>query len=94
MWLKCAILDCGDATPSSGFSNPDITVYGTVVSLTCSNGYSINGASVIECQSDGSWNGSATCDPAGTVSNCTVLPIFSQIGFLIFDYGFCNGDDI
>ena len=56
-----SILDCGDPTPENGQA---ITSSGTtlneIASVTCDNGYTLNGSSVIRCLDTG-WNDTTTC---------------------------------
>ncbi|XP_076997754.1 sushi, von Willebrand factor type A, EGF and pentraxin domain-containing protein 1 isoform X2 [Tamandua tetradactyla] len=55
-------------------------LYGTLVSYTCNPGYKILGNSMLICQEDGTWNGSA---PSCISIKCD-LPIAPENGFLHF----------
>lgn len=61
----CVLSDCGDPTPTSGSANDTTYTFGAVIEITCNAGYVIVGTSTIECQADGTWSGSPTCDPSG-----------------------------
>ncbi|XP_053398252.1 sushi, von Willebrand factor type A, EGF and pentraxin domain-containing protein 1-like [Mercenaria mercenaria] len=55
--------DCGALSISNANVNDSATTYGTVVEITCKEGYNISGNTTVECQADGVWSGSAICDP-------------------------------
>ena len=64
--------DCGDPTPTSGMANSSTYTFGSVIEITCNAGYVIVGTSTIECQADGTWSGSPTCDPSGITLVTTI----------------------
>lgn len=53
--------DCGDPTPTNGFSNSTDTTFGSVVNVTCVDGYTLNGSSILACNSDGNWSEYPSC---------------------------------
>lgn len=61
-------VDCGiTATVVNGivdFTNQQ-TTYGQVIPVTCNTGFEIMGRGFIECQSDGSWSNTTTCEIIG-----------------------------
>ncbi|XP_052245906.1 uncharacterized protein LOC127854864 isoform X11 [Dreissena polymorpha] len=59
--LKTTI-DCGDPTPDHGTVNTTVTTYGTVVKISCNNGYVLSGENIIKCNADSGWSASATCN--------------------------------
>ncbi|XP_045179635.2 deleted in malignant brain tumors 1 protein-like [Mercenaria mercenaria] len=54
--------DCGDPTPQNGFINSTYTYYGTVVKVTCNEGYRLVGNSVIKCELNNHWSDLSTCN--------------------------------
>lgn len=41
------------------------TTYGSTATVTCFQGFEMNGPENVTCQSDGTWSDSTTCDPSG-----------------------------
>ncbi|XP_052274481.1 uncharacterized protein LOC127874294 isoform X2 [Dreissena polymorpha] len=95
----CQLIDCKDPTPLKGFVNSSETTVNAVVNVSCENGYTLLGASVIICESTGIWSGTPTCDPSDcgrpailnaevVTSNSTALNATAVIsckeGFAIF----------
>ncbi|KAH3718323.1 hypothetical protein DPMN_061126 [Dreissena polymorpha] len=65
VWSKsatCNPYDCGDPTPDHGTVNTTVTTYGTVVKISCINGYVLSGENIIKCNADSGWSASATCN--------------------------------
>ncbi|XP_052245902.1 uncharacterized protein LOC127854864 isoform X8 [Dreissena polymorpha] len=65
VWSKsatCNPYDCGDPTPDHGTVNTTVTTYGTVVKISCNNGYVLSGENIIKCNADSGWSASATCN--------------------------------
>ncbi|XP_052245910.1 IgGFc-binding protein-like [Dreissena polymorpha] len=58
----CNPYDCGDPTPDHGTVNTTVTTYGTVVKISCNNGYVLSGENIIKCNADSDWSASATCN--------------------------------
>ncbi|XP_052245904.1 uncharacterized protein LOC127854864 isoform X9 [Dreissena polymorpha] len=58
----CNLYDCGDPTPDHGTVNTTVTTYGTVVKISCNNGYVLSGENIIKCNADSGWSASATCN--------------------------------
>ncbi|XP_060568314.1 CUB and sushi domain-containing protein 1-like [Ruditapes philippinarum] len=58
---SCDIRDCGDPTPTSGFSNHTSTTYQSTADITCDTGYDLQGSSFITCQSNGAWSETPFC---------------------------------
>ncbi|XP_075416413.1 sushi, von Willebrand factor type A, EGF and pentraxin domain-containing protein 1 isoform X2 [Tenrec ecaudatus] len=71
-------LDISKASPAAAHGSSYL--YGTVVSYTCNPGYELLGNSLLFCQEDGTWNGSA---PSCLSIECT-LPAVPENGFLRF----------
>lgn len=67
---KC--LECGDPTPRHGFRNTYETVVGTVVFVSCNEGYNLLGDAILTCQSDKSWTDIPTCEIIGNC--CSLYP--------------------
>lgn len=73
MWSDLILLlsfyvDCGNsATVANGtidFSNKE-TTYGQVIPVSCNTGFEIMGRGFIECQKDGTWSTTTTCEIIG-----------------------------
>lgn len=60
-------VDCGDPTPVNGLPNTGVTTYGSVLTVSCEDGYDLNGPSQITCQSDGSWTDTPVCVAKGKI---------------------------
>ncbi|XP_060570002.1 uncharacterized protein LOC132728362, partial [Ruditapes philippinarum] len=59
---SCKLIDCGDPTPDNGKVNTTETTNGTVALISCDNGYTLSGQTVIACQSNGTWTQNPACD--------------------------------
>lgn len=58
-------VDCGrPPVPRNAFANYTLTVYGSNVTLSCEDGYTLIGNETMYCLPSG-WNGSATCQIKG-----------------------------
>ncbi|XP_052245900.1 uncharacterized protein LOC127854864 isoform X5 [Dreissena polymorpha] len=104
----CNLYDCGDPTPDHGTVNTTVTTYGTVVKISCINGYVLSGENIIKCNADSGWSASATCnlydcgDPTpdhGTVNTTvttygTVVKISCNNGYVLSGENIikCNAD--
>ena len=60
--------DCGNVTAIANavidFADVE-TTFGRTISVTCKTGYEIMGTGFIECQRDGSWSVTTTCETLG-----------------------------
>ncbi|XP_052775111.1 uncharacterized protein LOC128213450 [Mya arenaria] len=63
-WQTCTIKDCGDPTPTGGFTNSTITTYGSAVHISCDPSFTILGSADIVCQATGTWSNLPICDPS------------------------------
>ncbi|XP_052236237.1 uncharacterized protein LOC127848005 isoform X4 [Dreissena polymorpha] len=74
---QCELIDCGDPTPSKGLVNSSKTTVNTVVRVSCENGYTLSGESVITCLRNGTWSGKSICDSSDcgrpAISNADVV---------------------
>ena len=79
----CDFVDCGSVDPPKNGEIVDSetieTTFNSVIEFMCSNGYMLNGAKSITCQSDGSWSADVpTCDiinlPTSSIGLSTQLP--------------------
>lgn len=44
-----------------------ITTYGTAVAVTCDTGFTLSGGTKLECQHDGTWSDTVTCEIIGMI---------------------------
>ncbi|XP_051954495.1 sushi, von Willebrand factor type A, EGF and pentraxin domain-containing protein 1-like [Xyrauchen texanus] len=75
----CEPVTCPDIYVANGQVAPQVVVFNTVVQITCSPGFNLNGAQQLRCGADGSWTSNVpTCEPvtcpAIFVSNGEVAP--------------------
>ncbi|XP_053398183.1 sushi, von Willebrand factor type A, EGF and pentraxin domain-containing protein 1-like [Mercenaria mercenaria] len=56
------INNCSDPTPESGNVDSTDFQYGSVIEVTCVEGYKINGNSSIICQANSTWSNIPVCD--------------------------------
>ncbi|XP_051954496.1 sushi, von Willebrand factor type A, EGF and pentraxin domain-containing protein 1-like [Xyrauchen texanus] len=60
----CKPVTCPDIYVANGEVAPQAVVFNTVVQITCSPGFSLNGAQQLRCGADGSWTSNVpTCEP-------------------------------
>lgn len=60
-------VDCGDPTPMNGLLSTGVTTYGSVLTVSCEDGYDLSGPSQITCQTDGSWTDIPVCVAKGKI---------------------------
>ncbi|XP_053392183.1 uncharacterized protein LOC123551746 isoform X4 [Mercenaria mercenaria] len=58
----CVINNCSDPTPESGNVDDKNFQYGSVIEVTCIEGYKISGNSSIVCQANSTWSNIPVCD--------------------------------
>ncbi|XP_052777286.1 uncharacterized protein LOC128214704 isoform X2 [Mya arenaria] len=58
----CHLIDCGDPTPEYGSSNATTTGNGTIVLISCDEGYTLEGSAIISCQENDIWTDSTICN--------------------------------
>ena len=51
-YIGCPLL----AVPQNGYLNSTTAILGAVVSVSCNDGYTLQGSAVLTCQNDGSWD--------------------------------------
>ncbi|XP_052804622.1 sushi, von Willebrand factor type A, EGF and pentraxin domain-containing protein 1-like [Mya arenaria] len=77
----CVIKDCGSPSqPTNGNATSSSTLFGSVVTYTCNEGYTQAGATSATCQEDENWSaGPPTC----TIVDCLALeaPDNGQVNF-------------
>ncbi|KAL4223463.1 hypothetical protein ACF0H5_016934 [Mactra antiquata] len=99
----CTIRDCGEfGEVLNGETFQDNTFvernkYGSVVEVTCYNGYVLNGNSEVKCQSNGQWEDKPTClqttcapYPGLNDSRCILKTRYSNFRLFMV----CRNDDI
>ncbi|XP_053398307.1 CUB and sushi domain-containing protein 1-like [Mercenaria mercenaria] len=59
----CGIRVCDDPVLSNGDVNTTARAYGTVISVSCEDGYTLQGSEIIVCKSDATWSDYPTCEP-------------------------------
>ncbi|XP_053397254.1 uncharacterized protein LOC123551744 isoform X2 [Mercenaria mercenaria] len=59
---ECQPIDCSDPTPESGNVDDKNFQYGSVIEVTCIEGYKLNGNSSIICQTNSTWSIIPVCD--------------------------------
>eukprot|EP00117_Sycon_ciliatum_P048173 scpid2370/ scgid5761/ Sushi, von Willebrand factor type A, EGF and pentraxin domain-containing protein 1; CCP module-containing protein 22; Polydom; Selectin-like osteoblast-derived protein; Serologically defined breast cancer antigen NY-BR-38 len=85
MWsgepATCTLVDCGRPPDvPNGRISGNIYTYGAEVEYRCSQGYSLMGSNVLECQATGAWSGRApvcapiVCPNPGMISNGVRTP--------------------
>ncbi|XP_013384884.2 uncharacterized protein LOC106154891 [Lingula anatina] len=76
---KCRkVITCGFLVTSANVTKDNLsTLAGTIVTLTCPEGYALIGQSTVKCQDDGTWDsyGDAKCSKASEPSMLTTIAI-------------------
>ena len=60
--------DCGDPAPQHGSVNSSATTNGTVVEVSCEDGYELLGEAVIMCQPSEEWTDNSSCAIKGRLT--------------------------
>lgn len=81
-------VDCGNTTTIENgtidFSNKE-TTYGQVIPVSCDTGFEIMGRGFIECQKDGTWSTTTTCEIIGIdFLNCFVQLLQRKIPMHVY----------
>ena len=65
-------LDCGPLTnPTNGTVDTSAgTTAGNTATYSCNTGYNLDGNSVVQCRTDGTWNGTAPRCLSNIIINC------------------------
>ena len=79
--LSTAAVDCGDpGTSTNGQRTLSSTTYNSVVTYTCDEGHTLQGANSRTCQDNGQWNGSVPqCTSESISANMLVLGLGLEV---------------
>ncbi|XP_052784464.1 sushi, von Willebrand factor type A, EGF and pentraxin domain-containing protein 1-like isoform X2 [Mya arenaria] len=65
---KCDLAFCQPITIEHGYLNDSQTEIGSVVHVSCSDGYKVNGTAITICENDGSWSAEVVCELVSCIS--------------------------